>query len=361
MGCWNETCGFSQQSILCGDLVYAFIIINNDTPSKSVYANGIAFPMSFPITAQYNDYGSIENAKTDFATESTIRLFNKYYRSGKLIVNYESSDSELYKDIESIFYDIERGNVTLKLRNFRGKDVEHGLSFMLIKKKVLETAWNVIEESTDYDVELNNFENFKDDIGVMLDDCVVNAVDSKHIASLEEEMHAISSKYDDNSDEEWSSEDAEKVSKLIKIILKHTNCEFHSWGGRELRSNVFKYGNKCGVLDSYEHVHRTSFKFLFEITKDIYSDDIRMDIIDVISKFLMTVDAFFLFRKIWSPQGHSSQNDSTDEHISYMEKMLLVMYEEKQKRLIDYDDNEKIVIITVNNKIKTLKENIIGK
>ena len=152
MGCWNETCGFSQQSIGAGEKVYAFLILSGPQ-SKSVYANGSAEPMSFPLEAEYNDYGTIENVKVkmNYVAQSILYLFNTYHKEGCLVASEElegvatnASDDILFDDVESLFENIERGRISLKLKDWNGKEVIHPVYFMLIKKDVLETAWESI-------------------------------------------------------------------------------------------------------------------------------------------------------------------------------------------------------------------------
>lgn len=364
MGCWNETCGFSQQSINYGDKIYAFIIINNSSPYKSVYANGISLPMAFPIEAEYNDYGSIENPKINYATESTIALFNKYYTDGHLIVNYgsaypkkkETVDSKpFYEKIEEIFFDIERGYITLRLKNYKSEEIEHSLSFMLIKKNVLENAWSVIEDSNDYDIELDTFKNIASDVSLMIDEYINNA-SYEEADTLEAQIKNITEQYGDKS-AIWSDTDKDMVSYLLKKLMKTNKYAFGSWGGDTLESKVYKYGNKCCLLRSLESVHKQSFDRLFEITKSYYSPEKKDDIIDVITKFLITIPTFYIFRKIWCPQGHCSQHDSLDIQISYIEKLLLSLYEERNKKLIDCDYDD-ATINKVKQSITDFKEKI---
>lgn len=64
MGCWNGTCMLTHLPIIAGDPVVAFLI--EVTPaaasgSAPCYSNDRGAPLTTPIKAKYNDYGSIED------------------------------------------------------------------------------------------------------------------------------------------------------------------------------------------------------------------------------------------------------------------------------------------------------------
>ncbi len=87
MGCWNATCQISQLPIFAGDkvrflllthspysLVEAKINGNEENCGEGAakdgcYSTDFWFPRTIPIKAQYNDYGSVENAKLDINAE----------------------------------------------------------------------------------------------------------------------------------------------------------------------------------------------------------------------------------------------------------------------------------------------------
>ena len=65
MGCWNDTCLITNLPIHSGDPVIAFVISYDNYEegltkfSGSCYSTDIAFPITLPIKAEYNDYGSV--------------------------------------------------------------------------------------------------------------------------------------------------------------------------------------------------------------------------------------------------------------------------------------------------------------
>lgn len=68
MGCWNETCFMSNLPIRHGDPVVAFITAQGSWESTKhrdrasfCYPGDEEEPISLPIRAQYNDYGSLED------------------------------------------------------------------------------------------------------------------------------------------------------------------------------------------------------------------------------------------------------------------------------------------------------------
>lgn len=77
MGCWNETCAVSKMTINAGEKVRFLLIAQNpfsyeevtghpDTPTwvkggTGCYLTDFWQPVSLPILAEYNDYGTIDN------------------------------------------------------------------------------------------------------------------------------------------------------------------------------------------------------------------------------------------------------------------------------------------------------------
>lgn len=375
MGSWNATCGFSQQSISAGEDVYAFLICCNETSKDSVYADGIAKQMGFPIEAQYNDYGSIQNPKVGYATKTTIGLFNEYYKIGKLLIdnnmwkdiesnkkNKSSWDGYVtgltkedgFSDVETIFYGIERGYISLRLKTWGNKTIDHNLSFMLIKKDVLESAWETIEYSNEFETEDQTFDKFRDDMEMMITYCFAHNPDNEvRLQEIEQEIEEINKKYvvetskSDNIEEiinkelniKKSTEDEQQLSKLYRELTR-LDCLDKPWGSDNVESNVSDYGNVCRLFTSSNSVHRESFEYIYNVSKEIYCTEIKSDMIDSLVKFLMTNASFQAFRKIWYPQGHTSQFDTFDLEIEYMERLLRKMYMIRKQRLKDgfYED-----------------------
>lgn len=342
MGCWNGTCGFSQQSILHGDKVVAFIILNNEIPYSSCYSTGISYPMSFPIHAEYNDYGSIENVEESFGSKSTLLLFNHYLKHDKIVFSegfYDDisrrknshgvgyNDTDGFEDIDTLFYCIERGHLQLKSQELGGyKEVNRGIDFILIKRDVLLSAWETVEFNTDWGREKTTFENIKADIQILIDD-VINPQEIETEETIMRKMEAL---------------DIDKDKEELRILTKkliHLD-KFYPWGGDNLKSHMGTFRNACVLLTSYNSVHTDSFRILFNIIKETYDGSMCDNLKESISQFLMTYASFDLFRKSWAPQGVSSQNDNFDATIDYTERLLRRMYVVRRQRNKDgyYED-----------------------
>jgi len=84
MGCWNETCFMSNLPIRHGDPVVAFITAQGGwEPTKHrarasfCYPGDEEEPISLPIKARYNDYGSIEDwSVSDVAVLMIEKMFD---------------------------------------------------------------------------------------------------------------------------------------------------------------------------------------------------------------------------------------------------------------------------------------------
>jgi len=85
MGCFNETCLISQLPITHGDSVRLFLIVKNnliENNNLSIRFNrcssdGLWQPYSLPIKGVYNDYGWIENMKSEQYVPVLMDLLQK--------------------------------------------------------------------------------------------------------------------------------------------------------------------------------------------------------------------------------------------------------------------------------------------
>jgi len=78
MGCWNGTCGLSNLPIHAGEPVVAYLVAVSQhiDPNGSCYSMEPAYPVSLPIRARYNDYGSIEEVNLlDPVVQLTAKAF----------------------------------------------------------------------------------------------------------------------------------------------------------------------------------------------------------------------------------------------------------------------------------------------
>jgi len=339
MGCWNETCGLSQNTINAGEDVYAVIILNNTVIEKSCYANGVSSPMTFVIKGQYNDYGSIENVVDDFSCKSTLALFNKYLETDKLIlsnsfykdtkgqyIDYALKDDK-FVNIEGIFYAIERGYMSLETHTHRGT-AEQSISFMLIAKDVLDSMCETVDYSEDYETKSSSWTICRDDTQKYFDNSMISNSEDPYMDKLG--IREALKKEGITPEEE---------DELYELLFAFSD-RMKPWGGENLKSDHSEWGNKLRVLSGYDSVDTNSFRFLDAITKELYTEENSGDIKQCIAEFLMLMSAMSAFRKVWYPQGHSSQHDSFDMVIDYTERLLRKMYVKRQSNYEEYGGYE---------------------
>lgn len=336
MGCWNETCGLTQNTINAGDKVYAVIILNNDVIEKSCYGTGTSAPMSFVITAQYNDYGTIENATDDYSSRSAMALFNQYYKEDKLILSNDVlkdarqnaksgygesgfTEEDGFTDIETLFRAIERGYVSLETNGYKGKK-EQSIYFMLMGAMELESMWETLNYSSDYDVEKDNWKKVKADVEIFIETII-----GKDDAGLDKSQIRELLKNKDNSEEE-----EDRLYELLFSLQESAS----PWGGDK------NYSSCLSTLTRYETVDTDAFRRLHYILKADYDESNHEEVVQNISEFIMLLKVMQAFRKSWSPQGHSTQYDSFDIVIDYTERFLRKMYRKRQEMADDgrYED-----------------------
>lgn len=318
MGCWNETCGISSRSICDGDNVTAFLLINNSHITESYSGQvGIAAPMAFPIHAKYNDYGSIMDPVEDFATKSAIELFNIYYKSGALVCeDFNDLENETnsgyttdqgftveygFSNVQSIFYAIERGYISLNLTDYTGKLITHQLSFMLILDDSLMCTWET----------------------------AVGPLSGERPLLIKRGVQQIL---------EYDIVTREKLEKL-KIggdisqwrLYNHTTNPSNNWWFGEL--GHLPDAHTCMNLASSGHVHLGSFRKLFGIATHLYNDVMSESIINAVFEMVITIDSFDVFRRSWIPQGNTSQTDNFIEVLEYTERYLRTLYVERKSRI----------------------------
>lgn len=119
MGCWNETCGVSQLPIVAGKKVKAFLI----TESKyedNIRGSGTCYPMDYfvpfflPVSASYNDYGSVEKIQTDWNSVYMLHAFREWLKDGT--IENLGDDAEInnpgishFSTLDDVFDCVERG------------------------------------------------------------------------------------------------------------------------------------------------------------------------------------------------------------------------------------------------------------
>lgn len=125
MGCWNGTCGVSQLPITGGTKVKAFLLLQSKYTkevkgSGSCYSSEYFRPWFFPVTAEYNDYGSIENIQEDWNTKYMLETFQKWLAAGEVKIlgdekaEINSPGIRKFKILENVFDCVERGALQIK-------------------------------------------------------------------------------------------------------------------------------------------------------------------------------------------------------------------------------------------------------
>ncbi len=337
MGCWNETCGLTQNTINAGEKVYAVIILNNSSVQKSCYGDGVSAPMSFVIKAQYNDCGCIENAVDDFSSRSALALFNQYYKDEKLVLtndvlkeaqqNAKSgygesgfTEEDGYSDIETLFKNIERGYVSLKTSDYTGTHHEQSIYFMLFGADELETMWESINYSEDYDLKTDSWINVKSDIEDFISEVIVPETPKMDKLQIREAL----------KDKTLSEEKQEELYELM-FSLSESN---RPWGGDN------NYKSCVSTLTRYESVNTDAFRKLHYILNGTYKKEDHKETVQCIAEFIMLLKVMMAFRKTWYPQGHSTQYDSFDLVLDYTERFLRKMYKKRHAMVEDgrYED-----------------------
>ena len=120
MGCWNGTCGISQLPILCGRKVKAFLMLQSEF-AESLGGAGVCYstahfrPWFFPVTANYNDYGSIDGIEKDWNSEYMLETFQKWLVEGKVRIlsndeaEINSPNIKKFETLNDVFECVERG------------------------------------------------------------------------------------------------------------------------------------------------------------------------------------------------------------------------------------------------------------
>jgi len=119
MGCWNATCGISQMSIPAGEKVKAILILQSDF-AKEIQGSGSCYHSTFfrpwflPVTARYNDYGSIEDIEDDWNSQYMLRTFQKWHKEGKVKIlgddaEINSPGIDKFETLDEVFDCVERG------------------------------------------------------------------------------------------------------------------------------------------------------------------------------------------------------------------------------------------------------------
>lgn len=142
MGCWNGTCGITQMPITSGQKVKAYILVphhyddvrNSGTTVRTFSfdeiekfrGSGICYPtdawspLSIPISAEYNDYGGLQNIKMNQNVKNIFEWISK-------------ETNKKFKDAEDMIGIISQGETPFAL--------------MMVHESIYNAAIDAVEES----------------------------------------------------------------------------------------------------------------------------------------------------------------------------------------------------------------------
>lgn len=126
MGCWNGTCGISQLPIFAGEKVKC--IITMQRYQKEALAAGTTYctdyfaPLFFPITGEYDDYGSVYNIENDENSRWILKRFRGWLGDGTVEIlpreQCEINDPRVreFTCLEDVLNCIERGALIFNVK-----------------------------------------------------------------------------------------------------------------------------------------------------------------------------------------------------------------------------------------------------
>lgn len=129
MGSFAFTCGVSRLAISAGTPVRYILLSSGPYVDEGVHSfNSLWFPRSFPIKAEYNDYGNIENAEEGIGRDLIQEAFKIDLKSVG-VGNNSAHDVATSKDMdwESLLDAIQEGRVRVSQNVDRGPGLEKRL------------------------------------------------------------------------------------------------------------------------------------------------------------------------------------------------------------------------------------------
>lgn len=143
MGCWNGTCGISQLPIISGNKVKAFLLLQS-RHQKEIKGSGTNYAMDYfapfflPVTAKYDDYGSICHIEEDWNTKFLLEKFQAW-QEHDIIVNLgdkaeiNNPNIDKFQTVKDVFDCVERGALLY------GKDNKRKIGIFMVVEEVYNT------------------------------------------------------------------------------------------------------------------------------------------------------------------------------------------------------------------------------
>ena len=183
MGCWNETCMFSNLPITNGDDIVLFIVADVhhffDLPNEEHVITEKSMPISLPIKGKYNDYGGI-----------VIDTNNGNLLQTQLVA-LESITDLLGLPLLDALKSIHRGGLTytkgeFKLTNVNYVMIHDNIYNAIIKEYINNPSHTITKES---------FEDYFKSTQILLKDIPENSLMRKHMLMYLPHMELTHSKF----------------------------------------------------------------------------------------------------------------------------------------------------------------------
>lgn len=169
MGCWNETCSISNLPILCGDKVKLVFLRQGMNKNGTLGVSGYTYPTDvlepifFPISGEYNDYGTIDEIKEDWNSKLILSYFKDMCGDtitidGDMVIKYWT--------LIDVICGIERGGcygnaiTYINKKNNTVTKLDH--SFVIIREDIWDSCV-LIGANGEFTNPLRNKENWADE------------------------------------------------------------------------------------------------------------------------------------------------------------------------------------------------------
>jgi len=315
MGCWNGTCMISNLPIIVGDKVKLVFI----KPSYSfrelkqcgsyVYSIDAFAPSFLPISATYDDYGSVENIVEDWNYKL---IFNDLK---KILGDYIIVDGKKIKEYS--LYDIIRGIERNDLRYF-------GVDPIDIRNKSLSES--ICKDDDDY----SKREEWQEYLNID-----ITLKERKYYMSFVMIREDIWNSIIDNyKGEFWNHNEEEKKSGKYYITAKEW-CRYkfdNSFEVREVMGEKFHFNN---LFSNTESGNKLITPFSYSDLLSESDKNLRENIYKQWSEFIIINSFLSSARKGWMIQpGGGSQHNGWEEHKILAEKIIEIC----DKKLKEYED-----------------------
>lgn len=300
MGSFNFVCAVSGLPIVAGDNVKYLLLEQMGIASRgwTCYIDDRWFPRIFPVSAQYNDYGSIENIKNSLASDFSIHLLKND------IIEVDVGENEYHDSAVK-------------------------------KTMTLEELLNPIWEGR---VSVSSFNGSKAIQQTMIREDVWNSICSMGIYSWSEKRQITLNDYKAYTRDYYNSLNglinSEKELKGAIKELKRANKEDLSFKKDIIIESIYDIANEKELLCFNDHIGSgllnnnrlssclyNSFNLIFE---DKYSQTDINNFLDEIAEYVFVKSILVCLNKQWLPGHTGGQDHKYKLHKSFNEKILSI-------------------------------------